>query len=36
MTIGLFSAETEKVRPCFKILKSLQQEIIRENIPMWK
>ncbi len=33
MTIGLFSAETEKVRPCFKILKSLQQEIIRENIP---
>lgn len=33
MTIGLFSAETEKVRPCFKILKNLQQEIIRENIP---
>ncbi len=33
MTIGLFSAETEKVRACFKILKNLQQEIIRENIP---
>ncbi|WP_426478987.1 YggS family pyridoxal phosphate-dependent enzyme [Chryseobacterium sp. CBSDS_008] len=33
MTIGLFSAETEKVRTCFKILKNLQQEIIRENIP---
>ncbi|KMQ64756.1 alanine racemase [Chryseobacterium angstadtii] len=33
MTIGLFSAETEKVRACFKILKSLQQEIIRQNIP---
>ncbi|MDN3692715.1 YggS family pyridoxal phosphate-dependent enzyme [Chryseobacterium tructae] len=33
MTIGLFSAETEKVRPCFKILKNLQQEIIQENIP---
>lgn len=33
MTIGLFSAETEKVRLCFKILKKLQQEIIRENIP---
>ncbi|AZA76932.1 YggS family pyridoxal phosphate-dependent enzyme [Chryseobacterium sp. G0186] len=32
MTIGLFSAETEKVRTCFKILKNLQQEIIRENI----
>lgn len=33
MTIGLFSAETEKVRECFKILKNLQQEIISENIP---
>lgn len=33
MTIGLFSAETDKVRECFKILKNLQQDIIRENIP---
>ncbi|RLJ32998.1 hypothetical protein CLU97_2470 [Chryseobacterium sp. 7] len=33
MTIGLFSAETEKVRACFKILKKLQQDIIFENIP---
>lgn len=33
MTIGLFSAETEKVRACFKILKNLQQEITHENIP---
>ncbi|MEJ5106583.1 YggS family pyridoxal phosphate-dependent enzyme [Chryseobacterium sp. MYb328] len=33
MTIGLFSAETEKVRQCFKILKNLQQQIIREYIP---
>ncbi|MBL3546516.1 YggS family pyridoxal phosphate-dependent enzyme [Chryseobacterium sp. KMC2] len=33
MTIGLFSAETEKIRTCFKILKNLQLEIIRENIP---
>ncbi|MFS4429722.1 YggS family pyridoxal phosphate-dependent enzyme [Chryseobacterium sp. S90] len=33
MTIGLFSAETEKVRACFKILKNLQQEIIHEHIP---
>ncbi|PIF46326.1 hypothetical protein CLU96_3356 [Chryseobacterium sp. 52] len=33
MTIGLFSAETEKVRSCFKILKNLQQEIISQNIP---
>ncbi|MBX3240261.1 MAG: YggS family pyridoxal phosphate-dependent enzyme [Chitinophagaceae bacterium] len=33
MTIGLFSAETEKVRQCFRLLKNLQQEIIRHNIP---
>lgn len=33
MTIGLFSAETEKVRKCFKILKNLQQEIILKKIP---
>ncbi|MCT2406399.1 YggS family pyridoxal phosphate-dependent enzyme [Chryseobacterium antibioticum] len=33
MTIGLFSAETEKVRSCFKILKNMQQEIISQNIP---
>lgn len=33
MTIGLFSADTEEVRKCFKILKKLQQEIIAENIP---
>ncbi|SHL97577.1 hypothetical protein SAMN05444360_106195 [Chryseobacterium carnipullorum] len=33
MTIGLFSAETEKVRPCFRLLKNLQQEIIKQNIP---
>ena len=33
MTIGLFSAETEKVRQCFKLLKNIQQEIIALNIP---
>ncbi|PWN60848.1 YggS family pyridoxal phosphate-dependent enzyme [Chryseobacterium viscerum] len=33
MTIGLFSAETEKVRACFKILKKIQQDIMQENIP---
>lgn len=33
MTIGLFSAETEKVRACFKLLKTIQQKIIAENIP---
>lgn len=33
MTIGLFSAETEKVRRCFKLLKELQQNIIDQDIP---
>lgn len=33
MTIGLFSAETEKVRKCFRLLKNIQQEIITLNIP---
>jgi len=33
MTIGLFSAETEKVRPCFRMLKDIQQEIIALEIP---
>ncbi len=33
MTIGLFSPETEKVRQCYKRLKEIQQEIVRQNIP---
>lgn len=33
MTIGLFSAETEKVRHCFRLLKSLQTKISEINIP---
>lgn len=33
MTIGLFSAETEKVRACFKKLKNIQQQLIALNIP---
>ena len=33
MTIGLFSAEEEKVRVCFKLLKSLQQQISALNLP---
>jgi PLP dependent protein len=33
MTIGLFSAEADKVRACFKLLKRVQQEIIAANIP---
>lgn len=33
MTIGLFSAEAEKVRECFRLLKDIQQQIIALNIP---
>lgn len=32
MTIGLFSAETEKVRQCFKLLHSLKIEIAKLNL----
>lgn len=33
MTIGLFSAETEKVRNCFRLLRQLRDEIKALNIP---
>ncbi|QJB32519.1 YggS family pyridoxal phosphate-dependent enzyme [Chitinophaga oryzae] len=33
MTIGLLSTETEKVRQCFQLLRSLQQQIIAAAIP---
>ena len=33
MTIGLLSAETEKVRECFRLLKQLQQQIRALEIP---
>lgn len=33
MTIGLFSAEEEKVRKCFQLLKSIQQEAMELQIP---
>ncbi|QDP85622.1 YggS family pyridoxal phosphate-dependent enzyme [Chryseobacterium sp. SNU WT5] len=33
MTIGVFSAETEKVRKCFRLLKQIQQEVIVLDIP---
>lgn len=32
MTIGLFSAEKEKVVPCFQLLRKIQQEIKAEKI----
>ena len=34
MTIGLFSAETEKVRKCFQLLKKLQQEMLEKDIAV--
>jgi uncharacterized pyridoxal phosphate-containing UPF0001 family protein len=33
MTIGLFSNESEKTRPCFQLLRKIQQEIIDLKIP---
>lgn len=33
MTIGLFSAETEKVRRCFQLLKQLQLKIQEQGLP---
>lgn len=33
MTIGLFSAETEKVRRCFRLLKEIRQQIVSLDIP---
>lgn len=33
MTIGLLSAEVEKVRKCFRLLKQIQQQIIALQIP---
>lgn len=33
MTIGLFSAAPEKVRRCFRLLKSIQQEAQNLNLP---
>lgn len=33
MTIGLLSAEVEKVRQCFRLLKDIQQQIIALQIP---
>lgn len=33
MTIGLFSADGEKVRRCFRLLKSIQEEVKALNLP---
>ena len=34
MTIGLFSAETEKVRRCFQLLKNIQMQMLDKGIPV--
>lgn len=33
MTIGLFSADTEKVRKCFQLLRQIQQDVLALGIP---
>ena len=33
MTIGLFSSEEAKIRPCFQLLKKIQQEAVALSIP---
>lgn len=33
MTIGLFTSDEEKIRACFRLLKNLQQDIIKAKIP---
>jgi hypothetical protein len=34
MTIGLFSAETEKIRKCFQLLKNIQMQLLDKDIPV--
>ena len=34
MTIGLFSAETEKVRKCFQLLKNIQIQMLERDLPV--
>ena len=36
MTVGLFSAETKRVRKCFQLLKNLQQQMLDKNILVHK
>ena len=35
MTIGLFSAETEKVRKCFQLLKNIQIRMLDKDLPVY-
>lgn len=34
MTIGLFSAETEQVRKCFRLLRTIQDKMLQKDIPV--
>lgn len=34
MTIGLFSAETEKVRKCFQLLRNIQLQMLEKDLPI--
>ncbi|GIL22181.1 MAG: YggS family pyridoxal phosphate enzyme [Bacteroidota bacterium] len=34
MTIGLFSAEPEQVRKCFRLLKHIQDQLLQKDIPV--
>ena len=34
MTIGLFSAETEKVRKCFQLLRNIQVQMLEKDLPV--
>ena len=34
MTIGLFSAETKKIRKCFKLLKNIQSQLLEKELPV--
>ncbi|MDP2685625.1 MAG: YggS family pyridoxal phosphate-dependent enzyme [Aequorivita sp.] len=34
MTIGLFSAETEQVRKCFRLLKAIQNKMLQKDISV--
>jgi len=36
MTIGLFSSENEKICRCFRLLKTLQQQMLDKDIPIYE
>lgn len=36
MTIGLFSAETERVRACYQLLRRIQHQLLQKDIPAFE